>query len=118
MSSFDLQVGMQLEHVLELQDLVKLYQQEYVRLKRVITRLLSTTAEKSAFSNKSSEPQQNSVSGASELLNHKTTCDITTGWFDAEEVSAALSAWTRGSFLNDRGEACGVDYCCIRVSFL
>ena len=102
-NSSDLQVGMQIEHVLELQDLVKLFQQEYVRLKRIVTGLLSSAAEKS--------PTSASVIGSSEVLNHKTSCNVTAGWYNSDEVSAALLSWRQRSFLSDRGEKC-----CLSVS--
>ena len=108
----DTVTGMQIEQILEIQDLSKLYEEEYIRLRAVIHGLLPN-ARKATINYDKGSTQLLAPSKASDIgrtLKHDVGLEATAGWFDASAVSFALVEWKERTVLNDKGNFVAFTY--------
>jgi hypothetical protein len=115
----DITVGMQFEQIIELQDLVKIYDEEYIRLKAVINGLMNGG---NGTSEQSSRQPNTGTRGAAERiavdLNHCVSHEATQGWFVAEDINEALHAWKNNSVLSEKGRRtldASIHRCCMII---
>lgn len=95
----DLVVAIQLEQVIEMQDLMKLFADQAQCHKMVINQLL--TGEEGAFSGPVGS-SNTSVAKVGSMLEHTVCSESTKGWFSHTDICHAIDSWKLSSILNEK----------------
>lgn len=99
--SADIIIGMQVEHILEIQDILRIYMEEFSRLSNLIRQLLHGGGNNATLA---SLTIYQSTESNKHGLNHSSR-ETVSGWYKSSEISDVLRRWDLNSSLinNDKG---------------